>query len=141
MWRSLAARLLWEQEVGGSNPLTPIDIISEIRFMVSLFYWRNVAQACFLVLFWRRIGAELAQAGLERVLELLEDEVRICLGLMGVRSFEELTLDFLHPSEPTHSSGAYHRGQRGELPTQASQEEILYLKQEIPELTTIGLLT
>ena len=23
MWRSLVARLLWEQEVGGSNPLTP----------------------------------------------------------------------------------------------------------------------
>ena len=42
----------------------------------------------------------MAQAGLERVLELLEDEVRICLGLMGVRSFEELTMDFLHPAEP-----------------------------------------
>ncbi len=24
-WRSLAARLPWEQEVGGSNPLSPID--------------------------------------------------------------------------------------------------------------------
>ena len=95
--------------------------------------WRRIGAE--LAQNWRRIGAELAQAGLERVLELLEDEVRICLGLMGVRSFEELTMDFLHPSEPTHSSGAYHRGQRGELPTQASQEEILYLKQEIPELT------
>ena len=44
--------------------------------------------------------AAAGQAGLERVLELLEDEVRICLGLMGVRSFEELTMDFLHPAEP-----------------------------------------
>jgi hypothetical protein len=25
-WRSLAARLLWEQEVGGSNPLAPTII-------------------------------------------------------------------------------------------------------------------
>ena len=24
VWRSLAARMLWEHDVGGSNPLTPI---------------------------------------------------------------------------------------------------------------------
>ena len=46
------------------------------------------------------------QAGLERVLELLEDEVRICLGLLGARSFEELTMDFLHPAEPVVSPHA-----------------------------------
>ena len=40
------------------------------------------------------------QAGLERVLELLEDEVRVCLGLLGVRSFEELGPAHLHPAEP-----------------------------------------
>ena len=27
-WRSLVARLLWEQEVGGSNPLAPTNKIN-----------------------------------------------------------------------------------------------------------------
>ena len=57
MWRSLAARLLWEQEVGGSNPLTPIDIIREIGFPVSLFYWHRLAQGRFDPHIWRGIGA------------------------------------------------------------------------------------
>ena len=27
-WRSLVARLLWEQEVGGSNPLAPTKFLN-----------------------------------------------------------------------------------------------------------------
>ena len=30
-WRSPVARLLWEQEVGGSNPLAPTFRINEIQ--------------------------------------------------------------------------------------------------------------
>ena len=30
-WRSLEARLLWEQEVGGSNPLAPTSKILSIK--------------------------------------------------------------------------------------------------------------
>jgi hypothetical protein len=29
MWRSLVAHLLWEQGVGGSNPLIPTIVISQ----------------------------------------------------------------------------------------------------------------
>ncbi len=38
-------------------------------------------------------------AGVLSVLELLEDEVRICLGLLGVTSFSALDETFLHPEE------------------------------------------
>ena len=38
--------------------------------------------------------------GLVRVLELLEDEIRICLGLLGVRRFAELDTSYLHRAEP-----------------------------------------
>ncbi|NQW09829.1 MAG: alpha-hydroxy-acid oxidizing protein [Alphaproteobacteria bacterium] len=39
-------------------------------------------------------------AGVARVLELLEEEVRIDLGLLGVNSFDQLEPDHLHPAEP-----------------------------------------
>lgn len=44
--------------------------------------------------------AAAGKAGLLRVLEILEDEVRICLGLNGVSRFSELTPGHLHPATP-----------------------------------------
>ena len=46
------------------------------------------------------------EAGLLRVLELLEDEVRICLGLMGLTSWETLDGSYLHATEPVDASHA-----------------------------------
>jgi isopentenyl diphosphate isomerase/L-lactate dehydrogenase-like FMN-dependent dehydrogenase len=41
------------------------------------------------------------QAGVVRLLELLEDEVRRCLGLLGVTSFAELDRSYVHAAAPT----------------------------------------
>jgi glycolate oxidase len=43
------------------------------------------------------------QAGIARMLELLEDEVIRTLGLLGVTSFGKLDASYLHPAAPTHS--------------------------------------
>jgi isopentenyl diphosphate isomerase/L-lactate dehydrogenase-like FMN-dependent dehydrogenase len=45
--------------------------------------------------------------GLVRALELLEDEVRICLGLLGVASFAELTSRHLAPARPVGEPGVF----------------------------------
>jgi glycolate oxidase len=42
------------------------------------------------------------QAGIVRMLELLEDEVQRCLGLLGVNKFSELDGSYLHPATPTN---------------------------------------
>jgi glycolate oxidase len=44
--------------------------------------------------------AAAGEAGLVRALELLEEEVRLCLGLLGVTSFAGLDASYLHPAEP-----------------------------------------
>jgi glycolate oxidase len=45
--------------------------------------------------------------GLVRVLELLEDEVRICLGLLGVTSFAELTPAHITTALPANQPGIF----------------------------------
>jgi len=42
------------------------------------------------------------QAGVVRMLELLEDEVQRCLGLLGVTRFADLDRTYLHPAAPTN---------------------------------------
>src|SRR5580698_6308463 len=42
------------------------------------------------------------EAGIVRMLELLEDEVIRCLGLLGVTRFAELDKSYLHPATPTN---------------------------------------
>lgn len=44
-------------------------------------------------------------AGLARVLELLEGEIRTCLGLLGINRFDELDARYLHRTTPVHGGG------------------------------------
>lgn len=44
--------------------------------------------------------AAAGESGVLRMLELLEDEVIRCLGLLGVTSFAELNKSYLHPATP-----------------------------------------
>ena len=45
--------------------------------------------------------------GLVRTLELLEDEIRICLGLLGVTSYAELTPKHLAPAQPANAPDTF----------------------------------
>jgi glycolate oxidase len=58
----------------------------------------------------RLCGLGLAAAGvpgLVRALELLEEEVRICLGLLGVTSYAELTPQHLAPAPAVAEPGVF----------------------------------
>ncbi|HTY78084.1 MAG TPA: alpha-hydroxy acid oxidase [Candidatus Bathyarchaeia archaeon] len=50
--------------------------------------------------------AAAGQAGLERALELLEEEVKICLGLLGVTTFGQLDGSFVRPAPVVSDPGA-----------------------------------
>src|SRR5436305_9339968 len=47
------------------------------------------------------------EAGIVRMLELLEDEVQRCLGLLGVNCFAELDKSFLHAASPTTAPSVF----------------------------------
>ena len=49
--------------------------------------------------------AAAGAAGIARMLELLEGEIRTCLGLLGVNRFEELDASYLHRTEPVSGGG------------------------------------
>jgi isopentenyl diphosphate isomerase/L-lactate dehydrogenase-like FMN-dependent dehydrogenase len=51
--------------------------------------------------------AAAGEAGVRRMLELLEDEVIRCLGLLGVTSFAELNKSYLHAATPTNMPGVF----------------------------------
>jgi isopentenyl diphosphate isomerase/L-lactate dehydrogenase-like FMN-dependent dehydrogenase len=51
--------------------------------------------------------AAAGQAGVERMLELLEDEVTRCLGLLGATSFKEIDKSCLHPATATNPPGVF----------------------------------
>jgi len=54
--------------------------------------------------------AAAAEAGLVRVLEILEDEIRICLSLLGVDRYAALDGSYLHaatPVAPAHATSAF----------------------------------
>jgi isopentenyl diphosphate isomerase/L-lactate dehydrogenase-like FMN-dependent dehydrogenase len=51
--------------------------------------------------------AAAGEAGVTRMLELLEDEVLRCLGLLGTTSFAELDKSYLHPATATNAPGVF----------------------------------
>jgi isopentenyl diphosphate isomerase/L-lactate dehydrogenase-like FMN-dependent dehydrogenase len=51
--------------------------------------------------------AAAGQTGIERMLELLEDEVLRCLGLLGATSFKEIDQSCLHPATATNPPGVF----------------------------------
>jgi len=54
--------------------------------------------------------AAAGQAGLVRTLELLEEEIRICLALLGVSRIGAVDKSYLHPAAPVvapHVSSAF----------------------------------
>src|SRR5215208_3188552 len=51
--------------------------------------------------------AAAGEAGIVRMLELLEDEVMRCLGLLGVTSFAELDESYLHAATPTNPPSVF----------------------------------
>jgi glycolate oxidase len=68
---------------------------------------KGIAAGADLIGLGRMQGYALAAGGLEAIvcmLELLEDEVRRCLGLLGVNGFAELDGSYLHPAVPANAA-------------------------------------
>jgi glycolate oxidase len=64
---------------------------------------KGIALGADLVVIGRLYCYGLAAAGAEgvvRVLEILEDEMQECMGLLGVTNLDSLSRDFVHPAPP-----------------------------------------
>ena len=79
------------------------EVVVDGGFMRGTDVLKAVARGADAVAIGKVQGLGLAAAGAEgvvRVLELLEDEMRIAMGLLGVTALSELDETFLHPAPP-----------------------------------------
>ena len=85
------------------------EIIIDGGFMRGADILKALALGANTVAIGKLQGLGLSAAGTEgivRVLELLETEMRTCLGLLGVTSNGELDASFLHPAPPVYMPNA-----------------------------------
>jgi glycolate oxidase len=88
-------------------------VIVDGGFMRGTDVIKAIALGADMVGIGRLTGCGLAAAGapgLVRVLELLEDEIRVCMGLMGVDRLGVLDASFVHPAAPVtlpHATSAF----------------------------------
>jgi glycolate oxidase len=89
------------------------EIMIDGSFMRGSDVVKAIASGANAVAIGRLLACGLAaggQAGVVRVLELLENEIEICLGLLGVQSFGELDGTYLHAAPsvtPPHATSAF----------------------------------
>ncbi len=85
------------------------EVIIDGGFMRGADVLKALALGADTVAIGKLQGFGLAAAGAEgivRVLELLETEMRICLGLLGVNSPAQLDASFLHAAQPVYPPSA-----------------------------------
>jgi len=72
-------------EAGYRPEIAYYEVMHELKLIVDLFY----------------------EGGIARMLELLEDEVLRCLGLLGATSFAEIDKSCLHPATATNAPSVF----------------------------------
>ena len=64
-------------------------------------------QTCALPIFYCYGLAANGAAGIERVVELLEEEMKEVMGLLGVTSLKQLDKSYITKSTPTNPAGVH----------------------------------
>ena len=85
------------------------EIVVDGGFMRGTDILKAIARGADAVAIGKVQGLGLAAAGaagIVRVLEILEDEMRIAMGLMGIASLSELDASFLHEAAPVRAPSA-----------------------------------